>query len=708
MNESRLKSQPAASPGRSAAQLRGGWLAAARVGWAAVALLTIAVFVANLPAELAAFRQVCSGAGCGPGDLTPERVREIEALGLSVDLFATAFLVAEIAFVAIWFTVGVVIFWRKSDDRAALFVALFLVIFSVGVFLPAAADRASGAPEWWLIIMIIALSSTCLHLFFFVFPDGRFVPRWSAPLAPALLALALGAQIFPDSAVLGWLSPFSLVPFLTLLLSGVAAQIYRYLRVSGPLQRRQTRLVVFSVAAAMIVVVLAQVGPVLLEITSVSAILGVLIVTYLALLLIPIAIGVAILRYQLWEIRILLSRTLAYGALTACVIAIYALVVGGLSVLLQTSGNALIALVATGLVAALFQPLRDRLQRAVNRLIYGERDDPYAALARLGRRLEATLAPDAMLPAIVETLAQALRLPYAAIALDQGGIVATAAAVGAPVPDAIHLPLVHGGETIGQLILGPRAPGEAFSAADRALIEDLARQAGAAAQSVRLTADLRQLTADLQHSRERLVTAREEERRRLRRDLHDGVGPTLASLSQRLDTVGRLVPRDPDAAVAMLADLKAQVRATIADIRHLVYALRPPVLDELGLVSAIREHAASYDASGAGAPQVLVDAPEQLPPLPAAVEVAAYRIALEALTNIARHARARSCVVRLSLDGEQALCLEIADDGAGMPESARAGVGITSMRERASELGGDLRIEAPVTGGTRVRARLPL
>jgi len=165
----------------------------------------------------------------------------------------------------------------------------------------------------------------------------------------------------------------------------------------------------------------------------------------------------------------------------------------------------------------LVQPLRQRLQRGVNRLLYGERDEPYAVLSRLGRRLEGTLAPDAVLPAIVETVAGALKLPYAAIALREGECLAVVAAFGQPVGDPLRLPLVYRHEAVGELLLAPRAPGEPFSPADRRLLDDLARQAGVAAHAVRLT-------ADLQRSRERLVTLREEERRRLRRDPHDGLG----------------------------------------------------------------------------------------------------------------------------------------------------------------------------------------
>jgi signal transduction histidine kinase len=266
------------------------------------------------------------------------------------------------------------------------------------------------------------------------------------------------------------------------------------------------------------------------------------------------------------------------------------------------------------------------------------------------------------------------------------------------------LPLVYQNKTIGQLLLGQRAPGENFSPADHRLLNDLAREAGVAVHAVSLTTHLQRITADLQRSRESLVTTREEERRRLRRDLHDGLGPTLASLVQLLDTARMLVSCDPDAANMLLGDIKGQLKATITDIRRLVYALRPPALDELGLVSAIREHIERFNQPKGL--QISMDAPDSLPLLPAAVEVAAYHIALEAVTNVVRHANAQTCRIRLSLD--HGLIIEIMDDGEGLPVDRHVGVGLTSMRERAEELGGECRIEPVATHGLCVRARLPL
>jgi signal transduction histidine kinase len=432
-----------------------------------------------------------------------------------------------------------------------------------------------------------------------------------------------------------------------------------------------------------------------------------------ALLILAVFTCVAILRYRLYDIDLLINRTLVYGALSACVVGIYVLAVVGFGAIFQAQGNLGVSLLATGLVALLFQPLRSRLQRGVNQLMYGERDDPSAVTSRLGRRLEATLAPEAVLPTVVETIAQALKLPYVAILLKEGEGFRSAAAYGSPTAEPEALPLIYQREEIGRLVIGPRAPGEQFSTGDRRLLEDLARQAEVAVHAVRLT-------ADLQGSRERLVTTREEERRRLRRDLHDGIGPTLTGLALQLHAARKLVRPKPEDAEETLARLEQRTEETLSEMRRLIYGLRPPALDDLGLILSIWQLAQSQGMVGfppgtktderrENRPVFSMETPEELPPLPAAVEVACYRIAQEAITNVARHAQARRCEVRLSVeDAPGALRLEVIDDGVGIPVDRVAGVGLSSMRERAEELGGTLAVEPEPQGGTRVLARLPL
>jgi signal transduction histidine kinase len=579
----------------------------------------------------------------------------------------------------------------------------------------------------WLWVPTVGLLAIYLAL---LFPDGKLPSRRWRPLAwlsgavIVLLSVAEGLSPGPLPELGGVRNPLGLegqpwiadaantilVLFLVCILASALSLILRYRRSRGEV-RQQIKWIAFAAS--------------FVGLGFVSAMVSGLIALYFApetwgsgdnppfwsellfsvVLLsfggVPITVGIAVLKYSLYDIDLLINRTLVYGALTASVICIYVLVVGYLGALFQTANDLFISLLATGLVAVLFAPLRDRLQRAVNRLMYGERDDPYAVVSRLGQRLEAIIAPEDVLLTIVGTIREALKLPYAAIALppDGNGFEVATTSGEEPPADPLVLPLSYGGESVGELLLAPRAPGEGFSAADRRLLDGLARHAGVAVHGVRVM-------ADLQRSRERLVLAREEERRRLRRDLHDELAPTLAALGLSTATVGELIPTDPKEAAFANEKLQAAIRATVGDVRRLVYDLRPPALDELGLVEAIRERASRYGMGDQGF-RAAVEAPDELPPLPAAVEVAAYRIVQEALTNVSRHARASACTVRLACTDGRALTIEVKDDGFGLPDTPEGGVGLHSMRERAAELGGECEIVRSWPSGTRVFARLP-
>ncbi len=611
------------------------------------------------------------------------------------------------------------VFFKRPDEAAArvLFLGAAGMASATTWSFGLQVSDIVGAAGWWLYVATtsggyLMVWPAMLHLAL-IFPQPRPIVlrwRWLIPviyLVPYTVqfAMMIVTRITVPSA-LQWLAtlggvvgPIQLVYVTLAIIVGV--RNYRSSR--DPISRRQVRWVLFAAGVAGITGIVFGVIP---ELVVGQALLSWSVLALFGLL-VPLALAFAILRYRLFDIDILINRTLVYGTLTVSTMALYVFIVGYVGNLFQASDRSAIAFLTTGLVAVLFQPMRERLQRWVNRLMYGERDDPYAVLSRLGQRLEATIAPEAVLPTIVETVAQTLKLPYVAIALKQGDELKTVAASGLAIGEPLVLPLVYQSEIIGQLILSPRARGEDFSPADRHLLDNIAREAGVAAHAVRLT-------TDLQRSRERLVTAREEERRRLRRDLHDGLGPALASLNLKIDAARNLISLDPVTANALLADLKTQTQAAIADIRRLVYELRPPALDELGLVSAIREQGAQYDGNARGLRVSVVASPQDLPPLPAAVEVAAYRIALEALTNVVRHAHARRCEIRVAWNdvggrkGSPLLQLEIVDDGVGLSPRHRTGVGLSSMCERAAELGGTCVIEAAVGGGTRVFARLPL
>ncbi|MGH2523275.1 MAG: histidine kinase, partial [Anaerolineales bacterium] len=627
-----------------------------------VLLWALAAFVATVPGR---YQQLL--------DAEQQTRSALRVLGLSTEFYATYFVAFEVAGMLVYAITAVLIFWRKSDDWMTVFVALTLLTFGAAAPSPMHLLVTTQPAGKWLGILLQAVGSASFLIFFFLFLDGRFVPNWTRVLAIVVAAWALAWLFFPALNPYAWPFPFPFLTFIVWFGAGLYAQLYRYRHVSTPEQRQQTKWVVVGLTLAVLGDFVTHVPK---YIFPVLARPGIPNVVYLLLhqpffsfsqMLVPITIAISMARYRLWDIDLILNRTIVYGALTAIVVGIYTIVVGALGALFQAQGNLFLSILATGLSAVLFQPLRRRLHHAVNRMMYGERDDPAEVLSRLGQRLSAAIAPDVVLPTIVETVAQALKLPYVAIELAtaDGRPPATVEYPSSGPPPAqrssvhelVHLPLIYQSETIGQLIVAPRAPGEAFTPGDHRLLEEITHQAGPVAHTVRLT-------ADLQRSRERIVTAREEERRRLRRDLHDGLGPTLASQTLKLDAALDLLATDPEAAVALLREIKAQTQATVTDIRRLVYELRPPALDELGLVSALRESVLRHVNSHELATTFEVP-PHGLPPLSAAVEVAAYRIALEALTNVVRHAHARRCLVRLCVAEGKMLQVEVSDDGVG-------------------------------------------
>jgi signal transduction histidine kinase len=302
--------------------------------------------------------------------------------------------------------------------------------------------------------------------------------------------------------------------------------------------------------------------------------------------------------------------------------------------------------------------------------------------------------PDALLPALARDIARGLRLPFVRITTADG----RASAVGEQAGEVRRLPLIHGGMVVGELTAGAREPGRDLSRRDQATLREVAGYAAIVVHALRLT-------GDLERSRERIVVTREEERRRLRRDLHDGLGPALAAIALQLEVVGDLAGGQDTPAGRLAGTLRDQLRTAIADVRRIVDDLRPAILDDLGLAEALRTRASQF-ATASGL-HVRVDI-GPVPPLSAAAEIAILHIAAEALANVTRHARARQCQITLGTAGELAE-LTIADDGTGPPPAGTPGrgVGLDSMRQRATELGGSFTIEARPAGGTMIRALLP-
>ncbi len=553
------------------------------------------------------------------------------------------------------------------------------------------------------------------------FPSGRPTGRWGRALDRLLigglvlvvLSGALGSRLPPDqlpaSAPAGLDRPFTggtlvghvadgllfvapLVVLLGLVAGlGVVARWWR----AGGIERQQLKWRATGVLAS-----LCLFPPAVTE--HLNAVVSALDSTvFVATLAVPV------LRYRLWAIDVIVRRSAVYAGVTAVLVAGYLLIAAaGAALATETVGA---STAAVGVTLA-FVPVRNLSQRLVDRLFYGRRDDPYQVLSDVGRRLETVATPGEVLPAVVRAVTDSLHLPYVAIERPgDGAPLAVSGDVTRAASERIERwALTYQGAPVGFLAAAPRRGESAFDERDRQVLADIARQAGAA---VRAEA----LTADLLDSRQRLVRAREEERRRLRRELHDGLGPLVTGLGLNIDAArARLAVvtagADPDRPAAELKQVeeylsfaKEASSQVIGDLRTVVHDLRPPALDDLGLAGALEIHVRRL-AAGAEL-QVEIDA-AAVADLPAAVEVAAFRTAIEAVTNAVRHSDARHATVRLSAQPGPELVLEVNDDG----RSARQwqpGVGLTAMRERAEELGGDL-TAGPSSGGGQVRARYPL
>ena len=681
------------------------WSRLVRVAWFLPAAISVAILIVSIPGYLSSpFLGIFEG----------HLVLEADA---PVNILVSATLVASYLGAASSIGLAIFLYWKKSSDPMGLFLSYYLL--GHGILFAGPIEMLhpywSAAPWINSFILLPVFFGPATMALIALFPDGHFVPSWS-PWLVVISLISVPATIWSGDNLLSIQLNFSstantivLIGLVTISLAVIAAaiyaQVYRYKFVSTPAQKLQTKWVLYGIGLWMGVNALSSIGWNLAlqlpEGSSVPAWLPAATLAWvISSLFLPVSLTVSITRYKLFDIDLIINRTLVYGVLTVGVIAIYILIVGALGLVFQTQGNLIIALLATGIIAVIFQPLRERLQGIVNRLIYGERDDPIEALSQLGRRLETTLTPDYVLPTVVETIAQTLKLPYVAILLPTGDGNKVAAAHGSASTTPARFQLTYQGENVGELVVAPHSPGESFSPSEMRLLKNIARQASAAVHAA-------QLTRDLQLSRQRLVTAREEERRRLRRDLHDGLGPSLAALHIQSNALRRLIRGNPAAAETMVNEFKVEIREAIADIRRVVYMLRPPTLDELGLVGAIQAYAARCSREAADRPlSVTVEAPENLPPLPAAVEVAVYHIAREALTNVVHHSRASNGLVTLVISNT--LMLEISDDGLGFQKVGQMGMGLLSMRERAEELGGTLIYESPAGGGTLVRTQLPL
>jgi signal transduction histidine kinase len=563
----------------------------------------------------------------------------------------------------------------------------------------------------WLLLAI--------PLLLLLYPDGRFpTGRWrlvawaglAATLLLPLTLVAVPARVAEAGSATGGipaqfrtldLDPLTLplsdgvwtvllrVAFALLAVSLVpvlAVVVHRY-RTAGGTERLRMRWLLWAAVVDVLLMLTLQLLPPQLE--SWGLVLAVVVTSA--------AVAVGITRPDVVDVDRLLGGTVLYAVLLLATFVLDLLVLGLAGVVLGDRLDSDQSLVLAVLVVALaYAPLRHRLSRLVRRWAMGERDDPYAVVSELAERLEDSTAGDAQLLVVARSVADAFRVRYVGVELHQPSGETVLVQHGVRPAGTRPLPVTYRGERIGTLLL-PVDGVARLRASDERLLADVVRQAAAAARADRLA-------SELQQSRERLVTAVEDERRRLRRDLHDGLGPTLAAVASRIDVARMTAARAPEESQRALAAARQEVTGMLAEVRRLVHGLRPPALDDVGLARALRQRA---DQLSSAALRVEVEVDGDLDALPAAVEVACFRIVLEAVTNAVRHAAASRCTVRLRRTVEQ-LEVEVADDGTGIAESTRAGVGLLSLRERAEELGGRCEVKPVEPHGTVVTAVLPL
>lgn len=467
---------------------------------------------------------------------------------------------------------------------------------------------------------------------------------------------------------------FAALPLLTVVAAG--ALLVRYRRATTE-ERQQLAWMAAAVTVLALTATVAAAGD-----------LGALLESA-AYLLLPLALGVAVLKHRLYDLGLVVRRALAYALASALLLALYVVTVAAMQSLLRGRAPDLIATAAVAVAAV---PALSLARGVIERLLFGDRRDPDRVVRQLSERLAST--PEALLPQVVTQVAHSLRLPYVAVELPDGSVPASS---GHRVPAAVRVPLTHRGTAVGWLLAGPRAPDEGLGAHDLLLLQRVAAQAGMAVQSTQLTAELEQASA-------RLRAARSEERARLQRDLHDGLGPALGAIAMRTEAARNLLRRGAalDQVDDVLDGVERGAASAVAEVRRVVAELQPQVLEEHGLHAALRE------AADAVPPGLVVRLDlAATPAVPPRVELVAYRIAAEALRNVVRHSRAAAAALSVRVVGA-ALELTVSDDGVGLPDEPRRGVGMGSMRARATSLGGSLHVSAGEHGGTVVRALLPL
>ncbi len=650
------------------------------------------------------------------------------SLGAGGGTFAVVFTLAVSSFAVM----GALISRRQpSNPIGWLFGAIGLMF---GLTLAGGSYTDATSLPWrdwgaWLSNWSGAAIQPLLVLVMLLFPDGTLLShRWRVVVRVDLVGaafLVLGTALTPgpfegqtefvnpvgipalagsvlDDGGLGWV----LVP-LAVLAAGVSL-ILRFRRSRG-VEREQLKWLAFSA-------VLVLAGFIANEATYQTRFedLGIIAVQ-IAIVTVPLATGAAILRYRLYDIDVVINRTLVYVALAAFITVVYIAIVVGIGALVGGSGdepNAALSIAATAVVAAAFQPVRERVQRFANRLVYGKRATPYEVMADFGHRMAGTLELDRALPELAEAAGTGVRASTARVRLFlPGGGERSASWPEGSEPEAWErtVEVDYQGERIGEIAVAKDA-GDPLLPAERALLDDLAHQAGLALHNVRLTDELQARvdelatqTEQLEVSRRRLVTARDAQRRGLERDIREGPRRELEQIADAIERAANVAPSEPATAVATVEEVDERANATLEGLRDLARGIFPPLLADQGIVPALEAHIrkvganATLDAGSAVAGSRF----------DADVEACAYFCCLQAIQNVQRHAANAPVVVSLRhRDGW--LSFEVADRGPGFDaDRTPRGMGLQIMQDRVDALEGVLTVGSSPGGGTVVRGRVP-
>jgi signal transduction histidine kinase len=629
--------------------------------------------------------------------------------------------------------------WLLLAIAVADSICLFADFTAMRGLLAGASPRAWVAWAAWVYNNGFGIGALLLLVVVFVFPNGRIPPgprwRWAAwvgliaavVLTASTMVSAQSAQLSPRLPSL--INPLAVAAldsltnnngtlqsllFLLIFLLLVAAVVVRFRRSRG-VERRQMRWFAYVAATAL--------GIFILTFTPLLSDAGTAIDNYTLdfglVVALPLAIGLAVMRYGLYDLDVFISRSIVYGSLAVFITAVYVGIAVGMGTLVGSGGkpNLALSILATAIVAIGFQPVRERIQRVANRVVYGKRATPYEVLSQFSERVAESYASDEVLPRMARVLADGTSAELAEVWLRKGGELHRAAAFppDAAMPASMQLNGVaepsilntersvvvrHQGEVLGALTVTKRR-GESLTPIETKLMDDLAHQAGLVLKNVGLTADLQARLVDLRASRQRLVAAQDDERRKLERDLHDGAQQYLVAIKVKLGLAERLLTKDPEKAMTTIAQLKGDADEALETLRDLARGIYPPLLAEKGLPTALQAQARKATLP------ITIEA-DDIGRYPQDTEAAVYFCILEALQNTQKYAQASRAVVRLRQDGDQ-LAVEVADDGRGFVVSTTArGNGLTNMEDRLDAIGGNLQVESALGRGTTLRALVPV